>query len=137
MYSISEIARLSGISPYTLRYYEKIGVLHNPARQEGRKNGVRRYSDQDLRFIRFIHGLKQTGMKLEDIASFVQEGCLIADDYPETQIDETLSKRIEILDDHLEQLDLQMQQLEAVRSFTLEKRAFYVNLQSQRDQEKN
>ncbi|MGG3492665.1 MerR family transcriptional regulator, partial [Brevibacillus choshinensis] len=112
MYSISEIARLSGISPYTLRYYEKIGVLPNPARQEGRKNGVRRYSDQDLRFIRFIHGLKQTGMKLEDIASFVQEGCLIADDYPETQIDETLSKRIEILDDHLEQLDLQMQQLE-------------------------
>ncbi|KQL49930.1 transcriptional regulator [Brevibacillus choshinensis] len=137
MYSISEIARLSGISPYTLRYYEKIGVLPNPERQEGRKHGVRRYNDQDLRFIRFIHGLKQTGMKLDDIASFVQEGCLIADDYPETQIDETLSKRIEILDDHLEQLDLQMRQLEAVRSFTLEKRAFYINLQSQRDQEKN
>lgn len=65
MYTISEIARLTGISAYTLRYYEKIGVLPDPTRQEGRKNGIRRYSDQDLRFIRFIHGLKQTGMKLE------------------------------------------------------------------------
>ncbi|MDF2679623.1 MAG: transcriptional regulator [Brevibacillus sp.] len=137
MYSISEIARLTGISPYTLRYYEKIGVLPDPKRQEGRKNGVRRYNDQDLRFIRFIHGLKQTGMKLEDIASFVHEGCLLADDYPETQIDETLSKRIEMLDHHLEQLDIQMQQLEAVKRFALEKRAFYVNLQGQREQEKN
>ncbi|MDR7316335.1 MerR family transcriptional regulator [Brevibacillus nitrificans] len=132
MYTISEIARLTGISAYTLRYYEKIGVLPDPTRQEGRKNGIRRYSDQDLRFIRFIHGLKQTGMKLEEIAAFVQEGCLLADDYPVMHVDETLKKRIEILDVHLEHLEKQMQQLEAVRNFTLEKRAFYVSLQAQR-----
>ncbi|MED1791599.1 MerR family transcriptional regulator [Brevibacillus nitrificans] len=132
MYTISDIARLTGISAYTLRYYEKIGVLPEPTRQEGRKNGIRRYSEQDLRFIRFIHGLKQTGMKLEEIAAFVQEGCLLADDYPVMHVDETLKKRIEILDDHLEHLEKQMQQLEAVRKFTLEKRAFYVNLQAQR-----
>ncbi|MED1949443.1 MerR family transcriptional regulator [Brevibacillus centrosporus] len=132
MYTISDIARLTGISAYTLRYYEKIGVLPDPTRQEGRKNGIRRYSDQDLRFIRFIHGLKQTGMKLEEIAAFVQEGCLLADDYPVMHVDETLKKRIEILDEHLEHLEKQMQQLEAVKNFTLEKRAFYVNLQAQR-----
>lgn len=136
MYTIGEIAKQTGISPYTLRYYEKIGVLPNPDRQDGRVNGVRLYSDQDLRFIRFIHGLKQTGMMLGDISSFVAEGCLLADDYPQTEIDETLQKRIAMLDHHLEKLDQQLEQLQAVRSFALEKRAFYAALQQERGQTK-
>ncbi|PUA39297.1 hypothetical protein C8Z91_10140 [Paenibacillus elgii] len=71
MYSISDIARLSGITAFTLRYYEKIGVLPRPRRQGGKEAGIRQYDDSDLRLIRFIHGLKQTGMKLEVIMVFV------------------------------------------------------------------
>lgn len=137
MYSISDISRLTGISPYTLRYYEKIGVLPEPERHEGRKNGVRQYSEQNLRNIRFIHGLKQTGMKLEDIASFVQSGCLLDDDYPETEVDVTLQRRIEMMDHHLEQLDRQLEELLAVKSFAIQKRDFYVQLQERRNREKN
>ncbi|WP_231884623.1 MerR family DNA-binding transcriptional regulator [Paenibacillus elgii] len=37
MYSISDIARLSGITAFTLRYYEKIGVLPKPRRQAERR----------------------------------------------------------------------------------------------------
>ncbi|QRG65109.1 MerR family transcriptional regulator [Brevibacillus choshinensis] len=137
MYSISDISRLTGISPYTLRYYEKIGVLPQPDRLEDRKNGVRQYNDQNLRNIRFIHGLKQTGMKLEDIASFVQTGCLLDHDFPDSDVDETLQRRIELLDHHLAQLDVQMQQLLAVKSFAMEKRDFYARMQEGRNQEKN
>lgn len=108
MYSIGDIARLSGLTPFTLRFYEKIGVLPKPRRQQGKKDGIRQYDDSDLQYIRFIHGLKQTGMKLEDIVAFTNDGCLLhaLEDHP--HLDETLHKRIEILDRHLGDLDERM-----------------------------
>jgi Predicted transcriptional regulators len=135
MYSISDIARLSGITAFTLRYYEKIGVLPRPQRQDGKLAGIRQYDDSDLQFIRFIHGLKQTGMKLEDIASFTRDGCLLAareeeDDY---DIDGILYKRIEILNRHIDDLDQRMKQLEAVKKTAMDKRVFYQRMLEERD----
>jgi DNA-binding transcriptional MerR regulator len=49
MCSIGEGSTLTGIPASTLRYYEKISLLPNPQRQNGKKNGIRRYDDQDLR----------------------------------------------------------------------------------------
>ncbi|GFZ92715.1 hypothetical protein GCM10008018_43980 [Paenibacillus marchantiophytorum] len=45
MYSISDISKLIGITAYTLRYYEKIGLLPNPKRLDGKQYGIRRYDD--------------------------------------------------------------------------------------------
>ncbi|WNQ08819.1 MerR family transcriptional regulator [Paenibacillus aurantius] len=127
VYSIGDIARLSGVTAFTLRYYEKIGLLPNPRRQEGRKDGVRQYSEEDLRFIRFIHSMKQTGMKLEDLASFTEDGCLL--NLPEeTDWKEMLQKRIELLDRHLDDLDHRMKQLQAGKEYAENKRAYYTNM---------
>ncbi len=125
MYSIGEVSRLTGITAFTLRYYEKIGLLPKPQRQGGKKNGIRRYDDQDLRFIRFIHGLKQTEMKLEDIATFVEDGCLLMQNDRDIDINDTLLKRIGILDRHIAQLEQQMKQLEIVKTIAQDKRIFY------------
>jgi Predicted transcriptional regulators len=134
MYSISEIARLSGISAFTLRYYEKIGVLPSPRRHDGKQAGFRRYNESDLRFIRFVHGLKQTGMKLEDIVDFTNDGCLVtAQEEGDVDIDGMLGKRIEILSRHIEELDQRMKQLEAVKEIAMDKRKYYSELLSERD----
>ncbi|CEH31304.1 transcriptional regulator [Aneurinibacillus migulanus] len=124
MYSIGEVSKLTGISAFTLRYYEKIGLLPNPQRQDGK----RRYDDQDLRFIRFIYGLKHTGMKLEDIATFVEDGCLLVQNEKDIDITDTLRKRIEILEQHIGQLEQQMKQLEVVKAVAKDKRNFYANV---------
>ncbi|MDZ5474097.1 MerR family transcriptional regulator [Bacillus sp. 31A1R] len=123
MYSISEISNLTGISAFTLRYYEKIGVLPNP----NRKNGIREYSEQDLEFILFINGLKKTGMKLEDIAKFSEDGCLKSQT-EETIISDTLSKRIDILTEHLESLEQQLSDILAVKKVAEDKKAFYSSM---------
>ena len=129
MYSIGEVSRLTGITASTLRYYETIGLIPiPPQRQYGRKNGIRRYDDADLRFIHFIHGLKQTGMKLQDIGAFTEDGCLLTQDTRVLDIDNICSKRIEILDRHLEQLEQQMKRLQTVKSITQEKRSFYADM---------
>jgi MerR family transcriptional regulator/heat shock protein HspR len=43
-YVISIAARMCGVRSYTLRYYEKIGIIE-PSRSEG---NIRLYSDEDI-----------------------------------------------------------------------------------------
>ncbi|MGG0811089.1 MerR family transcriptional regulator [Paenibacillus alvei] len=113
------------MSAYTLRYYEQIGLLHSPQRLGGKPDGVRQYDEQDVRFIQFIYGLKQTGMKLEDIAAFTEDGCLLSGNRLPYDIEDTLHKRIGMLDRHLARLDAQIKQLESVRKIAEEKRSMY------------
>ncbi len=40
MFTIGQVAELTGVSSYTLRYYEKIGLLPPPKRNSG---GIREY----------------------------------------------------------------------------------------------
>lgn len=126
MYSISEVSKITGITAYTLRFYEKVGILPNPSRKDGKETGRRRYDEGDIRFIRFIHGLKQTGMKLEDIASFAKDGCLLDLDGREMpDIRDSLHLRMDILDKHIDWLERQMEHLEQVKTVALEKKAYY------------
>jgi DNA-binding transcriptional MerR regulator len=128
MYSISEISKLTGITAFTLRYYESIGLLPKPQRLDGKQNGIRRYDDQDLRFIRFIYGLKQTGMKLEDIASFSEDGCLLTQKDQNMDTQSILHKRIEILDHHIDKLEEQIKQLETLKAIAYDKKALYTDM---------
>ncbi|MBN2238383.1 MAG: MerR family transcriptional regulator [Dehalococcoidales bacterium] len=52
-YVISVAARMLGVRTYTLRYYEKIGIIE-PSRSEG---NIRLYSDQDIAELKQMMGL--------------------------------------------------------------------------------
>ena len=65
--NISTVAKLTGLSIHTLRYYEKEGLLPHIARD---KSGHRFFSERDLEWITWIKRLKMTGMSLEDIKRF-------------------------------------------------------------------
>ena len=67
--TITAIARLARVSPSTLRYYEKIGILP-PARRVG---GRRRYDLSTLKQLEFITYTKQAGFRLRQIQA-LQEG---------------------------------------------------------------
>jgi MerR family transcriptional regulator/heat shock protein HspR len=56
-YVISIAARMCGVRSYTLRYYEKIGIIE-PSRSEG---NIRLYSDED------IAKIKQMKTLMEDL----------------------------------------------------------------------
>ena len=68
-YTIREVSEKTNISAYVLRYYEKEGVLPRIDRSQG---GSRRYTDEDLDLLGLITCLKNTGMPLKDIRTFVQ-----------------------------------------------------------------
>lgn len=124
MFTISEVAEKSDTSPYTLRYYEKIGLLPSPKRKSG---GQRFYTEVDIHFIKFIKSLKQTGMSLEDITEFVKDGCILEKINSDSieQITLSVTKRIEILSKHLAKMEIQKKELELVMSTTKAKLATY------------
>lgn len=66
-YRIGEFAKLVGLSTYTLRYYEGQGLIKS-RRDE---NGVRYYTDLDIRWVGFILHLKGTGMRLNELKRYV------------------------------------------------------------------
>ncbi|MCX2829220.1 MerR family transcriptional regulator [Bacillus pseudomycoides] len=110
MYSISEVAIKTGFTAHTLRYYEKIGLLSSPLR----KGGKRRYTEGEIRLLKFMKMLKQTGMSLEDIQEFLKDGCLLENiDSNDIQL-KKIQTRIDILKKHLLLLEEQKQEIETV-----------------------
>lgn len=69
MYSIKEVSQLMGISTYTLRYYDKLGLLDFVSRDE---NGSRRFSKSNIVTLNTIYRLKETGMPLREIKHYLK-----------------------------------------------------------------
>jgi DNA-binding transcriptional MerR regulator len=67
--TIAEAARASGVSAYTLRYYERAGLIGNVGRAD---SGHRRYSDEDLAWIHVLQCLRATGMPIRDIRRYAE-----------------------------------------------------------------
>lgn len=68
-YSTKQMAAISGISVHTLRYYEKINLLLDIARDA---NGYRRFSQADVEWVGFLRQLKATGMPLAQMQLFAE-----------------------------------------------------------------
>lgn len=65
--SIDEVARRTGLTAHTLRYYERIGLIAPVARAEG---GQRRYAAADLAWIDFLLRLRTTRMPISRMKAF-------------------------------------------------------------------
>jgi len=128
MLTISQVSERTGLTPYTLRYYEKIGVLREPKRKDG---GARSYSEREVSFIQCLNSLKKTGMSLEEITEFFQDGCVmekIQQGEDLANLTPSLNKRTEILSKHLAALEAKRQELDDIISFTRDKLAMYHEL---------
>jgi DNA-binding transcriptional MerR regulator len=62
---IAEVADRAGITPATVRYYERIGVLPPAPRAS---NGYRRFDEHTVERLAFINRAKQLGCTLDEIA---------------------------------------------------------------------
>lgn len=65
--NMKEFSAIVELSSYTLRYYEKIGLLKHVQRNS---SGHRIYVSRDIDWVHFIKRLKATGMPLKDIQTY-------------------------------------------------------------------
>ena len=98
-YSTGQMAAVTGVSVHTLRYYEKIGLLLDVARDE---NGYRCFSEADVEWVGFLRQLKATGMPLAEMQMFAEL---------RRQGDHTARQRREMLEAHRLKVVEQMEKL--------------------------
>ena len=116
-YTIKQTAALTGVSEHTLRYYERVGLLH-PIRRN-RSSGHRRYSAADLAVIETLACLRTVGMSIEDMRRYfrlVPQGASAA---AQQQVlleahRRVLERRLQLMQRHLENLDLKIAYWRAV-----------------------
>jgi len=62
--TIGALAKAEGVGVETIRYYQRRGLLNEPARPRGE---VRRYGEEDLKRLRFIRSAQAAGFTLNEI----------------------------------------------------------------------
>lgn len=69
-YTIAEAATATALTPDTLRYYERDGLMLQPVDRS--TTGHRRYSERDLTWIQLINCLRGTGMPIRDVRRYAE-----------------------------------------------------------------
>lgn len=67
--TIDEVAKRTGLTAYTLRYYERIGLIAAVTRAAG---GQRRYSATDMAWLEFLLRLRTTNMPIGKMQAFAK-----------------------------------------------------------------
>ena len=97
-YTIKEFSQKLSLSPHTLRYYEKEGLLPSTKRLN---NSHRVYDDSDIPWVTTICCLRSTGMSISDLKHYV-ELC--------KQGDSTVQERKQIILNQKQRLEEQLEQ---------------------------
>lgn len=98
-YSISEVANELNLSVYTLRYYDKEGLIPFVERTA---SGTRLFKESDMEALRIIECLKSTGMPIKEIKNFI-DWC--------SDGDSTLRKRYDMFLERKATVEAQMEEL--------------------------
>ncbi|MFC6881176.1 MULTISPECIES: MerR family transcriptional regulator [Actinomadura] len=98
-YSPGETAEKTGFSIDTLRYYEKIGLLSEVARNAA---GRRVFSDDDLKWLSMLRCLRETGMPIAEMLRYSELA---------RGGGETVEERLALLQAHDERVEEQIRRL--------------------------
>jgi MerR family mercuric resistance operon transcriptional regulator len=67
--TIGGIAKAAGVGVETVRYYQRRGLLPEPARPPGE---IRRYGEEELKRLRFIRSAQAAGFTLNEIGELLE-----------------------------------------------------------------
>lgn len=117
--TIQQVAEATGLSVHTLRYYERIGLIHSINRAE---NTHRRYTQGDIGWIDFLNKLRAVGMPIQQMQTYAtlqREG------------DHTIPERLEMLRTLQQNLILCINEMHQNLELLNHKIDFYENVQSE------
>lgn len=102
--TIKEVSQKYNISQYTLRYYERVGMIPKVTRTA---SGIRDYQESDLSWVELVICMRSAGLPVEALIEYVelyQQG------------DQTFGARLELLQEQRRNLEEQQKQLQAAIS---------------------
>lgn len=118
---IGELARQTGLSVDTLRFYERIGLIQRPARDGG---GRRDYDPAVLEWIAFLARLAATGMRQADRVRYAAL---------RRQGDATLAARRAMIEAHRTAIAARVAELNAALALMDDKIETYRRMEAEHD----
>ncbi|MCG7380953.1 MerR family transcriptional regulator [Paenibacillus sp. ACRSA] len=121
LYKIDDVAKESGLTKRTIRYYEEIGVMPSPQRTDG---GTRLYTWEDITYLKKVVRAKEVlGFSLQELHAYVATSDALNEqrfDYQQTievqERIEKLSKMETTLNEQLELIEQKLYSIHAVQS---------------------
>lgn len=93
--TIKEVSEKYNISPDTLRYYEKVGIIKTVTR----KNGIRQYGEKEIDNIEFVVCMRNSGISIDALVKYIKlfdKGDQTANERKQILIDERKKIKIKI-----------------------------------------
>ncbi|MFL6122960.1 MerR family transcriptional regulator [Actinophytocola sp.] len=103
----------TGFSLDTLRYYERIGLLDDIARNSG---GQRVFTEDDVAWLRILRCLRDTGMPIQRMVRYAELA---------RGGEETVAERLELLREHDRDIDDKIAHLRVEQDHIRSKIAYY------------
>ena len=111
-YTISEVAKMLDVSPYTIRYWDKEGLFPLVKRV----NGIRIFEEKDFPWLRMLNCLKNINMPIKKIKEYLDLAI---------KGDESLQERYQLILEQEEKLEEQIRQLKYYKKQIDFKKAYY------------
>jgi DNA-binding transcriptional MerR regulator len=115
-----QVAEKTGFSLDTLRYYERIGLLDDIARNSG---GQRVFTEDDVAWLRILRCLRETGMPIQRMVRYAELA---------RGGEETVAERLEVLREHDRDIDEKISHLRVEQDHIRAKIANYQRHLSER-----
>ncbi|MCV9887939.1 MerR family transcriptional regulator [Metabacillus halosaccharovorans] len=112
-YSISEVAKELDLTVYTLRYYDKEGLMPFVERSS---SGTRIFKESDISALKVIECLKSTGMPIKEIKHFI-DWC--------SDGDSTLQQRYDMFIERKATVEAQIEELKKTMELIEHKCTYY------------
>ena len=106
--TIGDVARRAGVLPTTLRYYESIGLLPDPARE----NGSRRYDSSVFQRLEMIQTAQQAGFTLAEVRVLFDE--ILWSDSPAAKWNSLIQRKLQEINNMLVNIQSMKQLLEDI-----------------------
>lgn len=100
IYTVGEAAKILGVAPSTIRYYDKEGLIPFVERSGG---GIRVFQEKDFGWLFVIECLKKSGLSIKDIKSYIDMAL---------KGDETIEERLALFQKQREKVMKQMEELQ-------------------------
>ena len=111
-FSISEVAKELNLTVYTLRYYDKEGLMPFIERTS---SGIRVFKESDISALKIVECLKASGMPIKEIKNFI-DWC--------SDGDSTLQQRYDMFIERKATVEAQMEELKKTMEI-IEHKCFY------------
>jgi len=108
---INELAKRTGLSKHTLRYYENYGLFNGVRNQEVSTNNYKHYDENLIEKIELIKEAKEIGFTLAEIKGLL-------DSWFSKRL--SIANKVEVLETKIEEIDGKIEQLQQIRKFIVD-----------------